>query len=83
MRHLDTSKIRNHGRPTAEALDADREASMADEGGVSAALLEIEDPKERRARHPGVEKRRGPWRWVLGGLAGIVAFAAFGWLRRA
>jgi hypothetical protein len=78
-----TSEIRKHSRPNkAAALDADREASMADEGGVSAALLEIEDPKERRAFHPGVPKPRGSMSWVVGGLVGIAAFAALGWLRR-
>jgi hypothetical protein len=78
-----TSVIRKHNRTKrAAALDADREASMADEGGVSAALLEIEDPKERRARHPGVANRRGPWRWMLGGVVGLAAFAALGLLRR-
>jgi hypothetical protein len=63
-------------------LDTDREASMADEGGVSAALLEIEDPKERRALHPGVPRRRGFLPWILGGVGGVVALAAFRWLRR-
>jgi hypothetical protein len=54
---------------------------MADEGGVSAALLEIEDPKERKARHPGVPKWRGR-PWLLGGFLGLSALVAFGWLRR-
>jgi len=65
------------------ALDAEREASMADEGGVSAALLEIEDPKERKARQPGVARHRGIWRWMLGGIVSVAAVAALGWFRRA
>jgi hypothetical protein len=77
------SEIKKHSRVTkTEALDADREASMADEGGVSAALLEIEDPKERRALRPRVPKRRGAAPWLLGGLLGVAALAALGWLRR-
>jgi hypothetical protein len=55
---------------------------MADEGGVSAALLELEDPKERKARQPAAPKRRRSVPWLVGGLLGIAAFAALGWLRR-
>jgi hypothetical protein len=78
------SESKKHSRAAkAEALDADREASMADEGGVSAALLEIEDPKERRALRPRLPKRRGAAPWLLGGLLFVAALAALGWLRRA
>jgi hypothetical protein len=78
------SEIKKHSRAQPAALDAEREASMADEGGVSAALMEIEDPKERQALQPGVPKKRGGTaRWLVGGLLGLVALAAFGWLRRA
>ena len=82
MRTARTTSKRNDESPTeTRELDADREASMADEGGVSAALLEIEDPEERKARHPGVSKRRGR-PWLLGGFLGLSALVAFGWLRR-
>jgi anti-sigma factor RsiW len=78
-----TSESRKHTRHAKTiALDVDREASMADEGGVSAALLELEEPEERKARLPGAPKRRGAVPWLVGGLLGIAAFAAFGWLRR-
>jgi hypothetical protein len=62
-------------------LDIEREESMADEGGVSAALLEIEDPKERRALHPGVHRSRVSTPWVIGGLLGIIVVVGFGWLK--
>jgi hypothetical protein len=55
---------------------------MADEGGVSAALLDIEDPEERRALHPGVPKRRPYGRWLLRVALGLLPVAVFGWLRR-
>ena len=77
------SEIKKHNRAPQPALDAEREASMADEGGVSAALMEIEDPKERRALQPAVPKRGGAARWLARGLLGVAALAALGWLRRA
>jgi hypothetical protein len=77
------SEIKKHSRAQPAALDAEREASMADEGGVSAALMELEDPKERQALQPGVPKRGGAARWLVGGLLGLAALVAFGWLRRA
>jgi cytochrome c-type biogenesis protein CcmH/NrfG len=68
--------------PRLSALDAEREASMADEGGVSAALLEIEDPTERRALHPGVSKPRLSKAWLVAGILGVIVVAAgFGWWR--
>jgi hypothetical protein len=48
---------------------------MADEGGVSAALLEIENPKERLALHPGVRRRRAPIPWLIAGVFGVLAIA--------
>ena len=49
------------------ALDEERQASMADEGGVSGALMEV-DGEERPSmvvENRG-ERFRISWRWVLG-----------------
>jgi len=77
---------RNIGRntPTASSLDEDRLASMADEGGVSGALMEIEDSGERRRL---IEKRRraflGGWRAAAAVFVFVgLAVAVRGWLKR-
>ena len=76
-----SSKSSNQGDADhrVSALDVEREASMADEGGVSAALLEIEDPKERRALHPGVRGSRVSKTWLVGGLVGVIVVGGLGW----
>ena len=68
------------GRPSyvGSALDEEREASMADEGGVSAALLDIEDVEERRARHPGSRRTRVP-SWLAVGAFGAGIIVGLGW----
>jgi hypothetical protein len=68
------------GKPRVSALDAEREASMADEGGVSAALLDIDDPQERRALHPGVQQSRALKPWLIAGFLGMIAVGGLGWL---
>jgi hypothetical protein len=77
----ESSKTRNQdgADQRVSALDVEREASMADEGGVSAALLEIEDPKERRALHPGARASRVSKTWIVAGLLGIVVVGGLGW----
>jgi hypothetical protein len=67
-------------------LDQDRLASMADEGGVSGALMDIDDTGERRRL---IKKQRRPsgfgqWRTAaaLFTLLGI-AVVAWGWVKRA
>jgi hypothetical protein len=82
-----SSPKRRASAPTARvsSLDLERQASMADEGGVSAALLEIDDPKERRRRHPGLRSRSYlPNQWIVAGALTLFAVAgATWWLRRA
>jgi hypothetical protein len=78
-----SNKTPQRRSPRVSALDVEREASMADEGGVSAALLEIEDPKERRALHPGVRKPRSFQPWLVAGLLGVIVVVGIGWWRRA
>jgi hypothetical protein len=74
----------NEGASSASPLDEDRLASMADEGGFSGALMEIDAGERRRL----IEKQRralgvGPWRTATAAFA-LVAVAAvvWGWLRR-
>ena len=69
------------GRPsyTGIMLDQEREASMAHEGGVSAALLDIEDVEERKARHPGTRRTRAPSRWLTFGAFGAGVIVGLGW----
>ena len=69
------------GRPSYAGfvLDREREASMADEGGVSAALLDIEDVDERRARHPGNRRTRVPSSWLAVGAFGAGIIVGLGW----
>jgi hypothetical protein len=75
------------GRDTlnATSLDQDRLASMADEGSVSGALMEMEDVVERKGL---IENRRRPaaaagWRRAAAAfvLAGV-AIWVWGWWRR-
>jgi hypothetical protein len=81
--HSPSSKPRR--RPTnsitgVAALDDDRTASMADEGGVSAALLDIEDEEERRERHPGIPSTvTSPMPWWVGALAGAALIGGVFW----
>jgi hypothetical protein len=79
----------NHHRIGRDALpsslDEDRIASMADEGGVSGALMELDDSGERRRLL--VRQRRSiaiaPWRAAVAAfvLVGVAAIA-WGWLKR-
>jgi len=68
----------------ASPLDEARVASMADEGGVSGALMEIDDPAERKhliKTHHGLRLRG--WRKAATAVAllGLGVFA-LGWLKR-
>jgi hypothetical protein len=70
--------------PPASLLDDERVASMADEGGVSGALMEIEDLGERKHLMQTLRRRRiEAWRKTAAVVAvlGLAAFA-WGWLRR-
>ena len=70
--------------PPASPLDDDRVASMADEGGVSGALMEIDDPGERKhlmRPHHGLRLRG--LRTAAAAVALLaLGFVAVGWLRR-
>jgi len=81
----------NHPRVDGEdasssLLDEDRLASMADEGGVSGALMEIDDSGERNrliaTQRSATAARR--WRAVAAAFAlvGIAAIAWGWWLKR-
>ena len=66
-------------------LDLDRTASMADEGGVSGALMEIDDDGERR--HLIKRQRRRPvygtWRTAAAGFVVVgCAVLAWAWMKR-
>jgi hypothetical protein len=70
--------------PYPSLLDDERVASMADEGGVSGALMELEDPGERKhlmyRQHSWAVDG---WRKAAAAVAllGLAVFA-MGWLRR-
>ena len=68
----------------ASTLDDERVASMADEGGFSGALMEVDDPHERKRlmrTRPGLRLRQ--WHKAAGAAAllGLAAWAV-GWLWR-
>ena len=79
----DATSDRDRDARPASALDDERLASMADEGGVSGALMEIEDPGERKRMLQTLRKSHLPWRKaaVAAALLGLAVFA-LGWLRR-
>jgi hypothetical protein len=60
------------------SLDEDREASMADEGGTSGALMEIDDISERRQLQPARVRRLSIWKPIVVG-AGLIAVAVVAW----
>lgn len=63
------------GEPTFSALDEERQASMADEGGVSGALMEVEGEE---STSPRIGSRRPHWVMIAMGLALLgVAVALF------
>ncbi|HMI86129.1 MAG TPA: hypothetical protein VK550_18670 [Polyangiaceae bacterium] len=64
-------------------LDDDRTASMADEGGVSGALMEIDDSVERKRLIRKQRTRFSQWRTLSAAfvLASVAVFA-WGWLKR-
>jgi hypothetical protein len=70
---------------TASPLDDDRVASMADEGGVSGALMEIDDFGERKRLMKRQRRTMGYARWrtasALFTLIGV-AVVAWGWFKR-
>src|SRR5260221_5116729 len=60
-------------------LDEEREASMANEGGISGALMEIDDISERRQLQPArVRRRFSISRPIVVG-AGLIAVAVVAW----
>lgn len=66
------------------ALDAERQASMADEGGVSGAVMESQDAEVgwRDAAHRAEAPRESRWRAAF--LVGVAVGAALGiWAYRA
>jgi len=65
------------GTPGLTALDEEREASLADEGGASAAVIESQDLDTLRrlaADHPGTDLQSTAGRWRRPGFW-FVAFA--------
>ena len=70
---------------SSSALDEERQASMADEGGVSGALMEVEDVAERRRLQSlsarGGQARYGRVKWVVAFALGALAVGAVRWLR--
>jgi hypothetical protein len=67
------------------ALDAAREASMADEGGASAAVMEVEDPERLPPlfRDEAHDTTGTQPRWRTAFLIGIVAGVSLGlWASR-
>lgn len=71
--------------PRASLLDQHRLDSMADEGGCSGALMEIEDDEERRHLMQKLRKPNpfGGWRKAAAAFALVgVAVFAWGWLKR-
>jgi hypothetical protein len=69
----------------SSVLDDDRVASMADEGGVSGALMEIDDCGERKRLIAKQRSRAGLRHWrtaaTVVALVGMGIFA-WGWLKR-
>jgi hypothetical protein len=63
------------GTPGLSALDEEREASLADEGGASGALVESQDARtlKRLATvghlEPSGNRRRRPGFWLIAGAA--------------
>jgi hypothetical protein len=66
-------------------LDEERVASMADEGGVSGALMELDDPNERRHLLRRQRARKlAPWQTAVAAIALVAIAGAFiGWWKRA
>jgi len=71
------STMDDKSRASLSTLDLERQDSMADEGGVSAALLDIEDLREQRLRHRGSRPQRA-WRWIVAGAVGGIVLAGIG-----
>jgi hypothetical protein len=69
----------------SSVLDDDRVASMADEGGVSGALMEIDDTGERQRLIAKQRRRRGFSQWrtaaAVFAVLGMGVFA-WGWFKR-
>ena len=74
------SDRRGAARPTPglAALDEEREASMADEGGASGAAMESEDESAipRILPDPDAGRRRRARAFITGGAAGLFAMWA-------
>jgi hypothetical protein len=83
-RDEESDRVMDRDAPSVSPLDEERVASMADEGGVSGALMDIDDPGERQqlmqTRRP---TRVHGWRMAALGVAllglGVIAVS---WLRR-
>jgi hypothetical protein len=75
----------NHHRLGRDApLDDERTASMADEGGVSGALMELDDTGERKRLIKRQRRQMGfaPWRVATAAFVLVgVALIAWGWLK--
>lgn len=83
--HNGTSDQRSTHEPYVSSLDQDRAASMADEGGFSGALMDIDDAAERRHLITKLHRQRSTMvRNAVAAMA-FLAVAGFviGWWRRA
>jgi hypothetical protein len=73
------------GTPGLTALDEEREASLADEGGASGAVVESQDLETLRklaqdlpvAHLPPREAAGTEWAWNEGAMTALVAAASF------
>jgi hypothetical protein len=83
--HNGTPDQRTTQDPYVSSLDQDRAASMADEGGFSGALMDLDDTTERRRLMTKLHRQRRS-ATVRNAAAAIVLLAAagfvFGWLKR-
>lgn len=71
------------GTPGLTALDEEREASLADEGGASGAHVESQDDDRRlQVIEGGGSPRRGPGLAILAGAVAAGALVALAFRRR-
>jgi hypothetical protein len=68
------------GTPGMSALDEEREASLADEGGASGALVESQD--RAGGLQPVATRRHGPGFWLVAGMAAAGALGMLALRRR-
>src|SRR4051812_18264241 len=65
--HFELSDTSLNPGSLSHALDQERAASMADEGGAAGAIMEAQEPLN--VQSPTFKKARFPWPWITGGVA--------------